>query len=88
VPIREQWIKWFYPLFCRSLRVWPPQPYKDFLHELKEEMHPKRHDLRRKGRRQTYMTYQVRDPNEAVVALSERRRARGLGGAHRLTGLG
>ena len=31
----------------------------------------KRHDMRRNGKRKTYTTYRVPDPNEAVVALSE-----------------
>jgi hypothetical protein len=73
--LKEWAIKRFYPLLCRSLRVeWPP-PYKDFLKELAEEMPRKRHDLRRNGRRGTYTTYLVPDPNAAVVALSKRKRA-------------
>jgi hypothetical protein len=77
VRVLEDWIKRHYRLFCASLDVeWPP-PYKDFLHELAEEMDPKRHDVRRKGKRRvTYMSYRVPDPNEAVVTLSEEMRKR------------
>jgi len=71
------WIEGCYPLFCASLGVrWPP-PYKDFAAELAKEMPRQRYDPRRKGKpRETYTTYLVRDPNEAVVVLSEEMRKR------------
>jgi hypothetical protein len=75
VRVHVQWIKWCYTLFCASLGVrWPP-PYKDFAHELVEVgMDRKRRDVRRNGKRETFMTYRVPDPNEAVVALSDEMR--------------
>jgi hypothetical protein len=73
--VLASWIEGRYALFCASLGVrWPP-PYKDFAKELAEEMDRKRHDMRRNGKRETYTTYRVPDPNEAVVvtpALPER----------------
>jgi hypothetical protein len=77
VRLAEFWIKRYYPRFCWHLRVELLRPaYKDFLCELANEMPRKRHDLRPKGRRrETYTSYLVRDPNETVVALSERMRA-------------
>jgi hypothetical protein len=81
VRVHEHWIRQNYPLFCASLRVeWPP-PYKDFLYELEKVMPRKRHDSRcktagcvRYGKRETYITYRVPHPNEAMVVLSERKR--------------
>jgi len=68
------WIEERYPLFCASLGVrWPP-PYKDFAAELAVPMDRKRHDVRRNGKRETYTTYRVPDPNEFVVAISEEKR--------------
>jgi hypothetical protein len=75
VRLHGKWIKGCYSLFCASLGVrWPP-PYKDFAKELAKPMCRKRHDMRRKGKRVTCMSYLVPDPNKAVVALSERKRA-------------
>jgi hypothetical protein len=69
--IRSKWIEWRYPLFCASLGVcWPP-PYKDFAKELAQLMPRKRIDVWRGGKRVTYRVYVIPDPDVAVVALSE-----------------
>ena len=39
-------------------------------------MDRKRYDVRRNGKRKTFTTYRVPDPNEAVVALAEEMRKR------------
>jgi hypothetical protein len=63
--LRKEWIEAQYPLFCASLGVrWPPA-YKDFAAELAELMDRKRADVRRKGKRKTFTTYLVPDPNAA-----------------------
>jgi hypothetical protein len=57
-----------YLLFCASIRVEGPPPYKGFLHELEREMPHKRHDMQLMGEpRQTFTTYRVPDPNATVV---------------------
>jgi hypothetical protein len=74
-------------LFCASIRVeWPP-PYKGFLHELEREMPRKRHDIQLMGEpRQTFTTYRVPDPNATVANPHRRdRQARVITIRHRQT---
>jgi len=68
------WIEARYQLFCASLGVsWPP-PFKDFARELAHEMRRERVDVRRSGKRETFTTYRV--PSTAVVELPEEKRRR------------
>jgi hypothetical protein len=76
ISISSEWIETVYPVFCQSLGVlWPP-PFKDFAKELKLLMPWKRKDVRFNGKRVTFTRYRVPDPNEAVVTLSEEMRKR------------
>jgi hypothetical protein len=76
--LTSRWIRQRYPLFCQSLGVpWPP-PYKDFAKELSDLMPRKRYETWRDGARvHTCTSYRIPDPAAAVVALADEQRRRG-----------
>jgi hypothetical protein len=64
-----------YPLFCRSLGVSRPPPYKDFARELARLTPRKRIEVWRSGKRvDTLTVYVVPDPDAAVVELAIKKR--------------
>ena len=69
--LTSRWIRQRYPLFCQSLGVhWPP-PYKDFAKELADLMPRKRYETWRDGARiDTCTSYRIPDPAAAVVTLA------------------
>jgi hypothetical protein len=75
--ISSIWIRPRYPLFCESLGVpWPP-PYKDFAKELATLMPRRRRETWSDGERvDTRTIYRIPDPAAAVVALADQRHRR------------